>query len=121
MLHGHRRLALALLAPGCGADPATPLHFTPALLPIATVGQAYQGTLAISGNQTPIAEVGVPPGSLPPGLSVGVARPLTLNEIQVSGTPTVAGTFQFTLRVACFGTNHPGQAGEQAYSILVAP
>jgi hypothetical protein len=114
-------VAILGLALGCGAEPAPPLHFTPALLPSAAVDQPYLGTLAISGNLTPIAEAGVSSGSLPPGLVVGVALPLTLNELQVSGTPTAAGTFQFTLRVACFGTNRPGQRGEQAYSLLVAP
>jgi len=111
-------LALAL---GCGPDPLPPLTFTPALLPGATVGQAYLGTIAISDNQTPIAGVWVSTGSLPPGLTAEVALPLTRNEIQVTGTPSAADTFQFTLRVGCFGTNRPGQVGEQAYSLLVAP
>jgi hypothetical protein len=50
-------------------------------------------------------------GSLPPGLSLAA---LTQNKAHISGTPTVAGIYPFTLRaVNAYGT------ADQAFSITV--
>jgi hypothetical protein len=41
------------------------------------------------------------------------------NTIQISGTPTVAGTFSFTIYVWCYGTNVSGQTATQGYTLVV--
>jgi hypothetical protein len=38
---------------------------------------------------------------------------------KISGVPEEAGTFTFTVRVWCYGTNVSAQQGEKEYSILV--
>lgn len=59
--------------------------------PAGTVSTAYTAiTLAAAGGTTPYTW-SVVSGSLPPGL--------TLNGSQISGTPTAAGTYYFTLQV----------------------
>jgi hypothetical protein len=83
---------------------------TTAALPTAVVGAAYSQTIAASG--------GVPPytwslktGSLPPGL--------TLNGMmgRIAGTPSTAGSFNFTARVVDSGNAD----GEKAFTLEVAP
>lgn len=68
-------------------------------------------------------------GRRPPGKQVGgdtdvVELDLALakepeDTIQVSGTPTVAGTFTFTIYVWCYGTNVSGQTATQGYTLVV--
>jgi mono/diheme cytochrome c family protein len=73
------------------APPSTALDITTSILPNGTAGTAYSQTLSASG--------GVPPytwsysGTLPQGLGVTSAG-------SVTGTPTAAGDFSFTVRVA---------------------
>jgi len=83
---------------------------TPATLPTPVVGTAYsQGVFATGG--TPPFTFTVSSGALPPGLTlngtVGV----------ISGTPTVAGTFSFTITA----TDANGCPGSRAYSFQVPP
>ena len=57
-------------------------------------------------------------GVLPDGLA------LTLNEhqtaMQIAGTPTVGGTFHFTILASCVATNTAGgQMGTQSYTLVV--
>ena len=42
-----------------------------------------------------------------------------INTIQISGTPTVSGTFNFTISVWCYGTNVSGQTADQQYVLVV--
>jgi hypothetical protein len=63
---------------------------TPATLPDATAGAPYSFTLAAAGGQAPYSWR-ITDGTLPAGLSLNGAQGT------IAGTPTVAGTFNFTL------------------------
>jgi hypothetical protein len=85
------------------------LTITPTTLPAGTVGARYPRTTVVAqGGTTPYTWS----GSLPAGL--------TLNSSGViSGTPTAAGTFSFTLKVTDSGT--PVQTATEALSIAISP
>ncbi|MCI0370337.1 MAG: putative Ig domain-containing protein, partial [candidate division NC10 bacterium] len=68
-----------------------PLNITTTSLPAATVGTAYSQPLAATGGTTPYTW-SLASGTLPPGLSLSGGGVL-------SGTPTTAGSFSFTVRV----------------------
>jgi len=85
--------------------PVSPAIAT-ATLPGGTVGTAYNQSLAATGD-TPITWTR-DSGALPGGLSISAAG-------VISGTPTVAGTFNFTVKVA----NGAGNA-IKALSITIA-
>jgi hypothetical protein len=93
-------------------NPARPLVITNQgdVLAPGRVGASYATGVFADG--------GVPPyrwslvaGQLPPGLS------LTTSPGRITGTPTAAGTFSFTLRVADDG----GQTATRQFSITVTP
>ena len=65
---------------------------TTATLPGGTVGTPYSQTLAASGGTAPLTW-SVSTGALPTGLTLSATGSLT-------GTPTAAGTFTFTIQVA---------------------
>jgi 6-phosphogluconolactonase (cycloisomerase 2 family) len=69
----------------------SPLAVTTTSLPSATIGAPFSQTLQASGGTTPYTW-SIPPASLPPGLSLSTAG-------TISGTPTTAGTFNFTVKV----------------------
>jgi hypothetical protein len=75
-------------APPTGTAPT----ITTTTLPAGTVGTAYSQTLTATGT-TPITW-SITSGSLPTGLT------LTANTGVISGTPTAAGTANFTVRAA---------------------
>jgi hypothetical protein len=58
-----------------------------------TVGQSYLQNFFISGGLGPYSAA-VAGGALPPGLTLSAAPP-----ISITGTPTTAGTFTFSVRV----------------------
>jgi len=68
-----------------------PLQVTSSQLPGGTVGSAYSATLSASGGTSPYSW-SVSSGTLPTGLSLSSSGTL-------SGTPTVAGSFPFTVAV----------------------
>ena len=68
-----------------------PLSVTTTSLPAATGGHSYTATLAATGGVAPYSW-SVPPGTLPPGLSLSSAG-------VISGIPDVAGTYTFTVKV----------------------
>jgi hypothetical protein len=74
--------------------PTPPTITTGCPLPAGTVGAAYSQTLAASGGTTPYSW-SISSGSLPPGLS--------LSGGTISGTPTTANPYSFTIR--CTGAN----------------
>jgi hypothetical protein len=70
-----------------------PLAITSTSLPSGTVGNSYSANLTASGGVTPYTW-SVSAGSLPAGLS------LSASTGAISGTPTAAGTSNFTAQVA---------------------
>jgi large repetitive protein len=86
----------------------TTFVITPPSLPSGTVGTAYSQALGTVGATPPVA-FGVSSGTLPGGLTLSPAGVL-------SGTPTTAGTFNFTVSASDsqFGL------GSQAYTIVVS-
>ncbi|MDE2155999.1 MAG: putative Ig domain-containing protein [Xanthomonadaceae bacterium] len=68
---------------------APTIALTPATLTAATQGTAYNASLAASGGTAPYS-FGVSAGALPAGLSLSSGGAL-------SGTPTVSGSFTFTV------------------------
>ena len=109
--------ALALTAVvGC-TRPA--LQFSPTTLPDAQVGSPYAATITVSQAETFVALASVEDGLLPAGLKLELVHQ-PADTIQISGTPTVAGTSSFTIRVRCVG--HPDFAGQTAaprYTLVV--
>jgi hypothetical protein len=80
-------------------------------LPNATVGTSFHEVLSISGGGAPYL-FAVIEGTLPAGL---VLNPFTGS---ISGTPTQAGNFAFTIQVIGEPT---GTSGLRAYTVTVAP
>jgi hypothetical protein len=106
-------LGLSVLA--CVPRPA--LAFSPSQMPEAQTGQAYQVAIGVSGNETPVGDMSVAEGSLPAGLTLAYER--GSSTATISGTPQEAGQFAFTVSAWCLGTNQAGQAGHQAYTLVV--
>jgi hypothetical protein len=76
--------------------------------PAGAVGTIYRFALTASGSPAPTFGLGS--GALPPGLSIGASGSLT-------GTPTTAGSYTFSVTV----TNHAGVVTGGPYSVAVAP
>ena len=88
----------------------TPLAFGPAALPNEIVDTAYNQTLTATGGVSPFTW-SVSAGTLPSGLSFDAE-----NQV-ISGTPTVAGTYNFTIQVQDSGT--PQQTYTIEYTIRI--
>ena len=86
------------------------LTITTTSLPNGVVSSAYSQTLASSGGTGTITW-SISAGSLPNGL--------TLTGGTISGTPSAAGPFNFTVKATDSST--PPQTATQALSIVVAP
>jgi uncharacterized repeat protein (TIGR01451 family) len=88
-----------------------PISLSPATLPAGTDGTAYSQTItaAEAGYQGAFT-FAVSAGNLPPGLTLTADGAL-------SGTPTAAGTFSFTVTAR----DSSGFTGSQAYTMTVAP
>jgi hypothetical protein len=87
---------------------APAVSITTASLPAGTAGAIYSQTLARSGGTTPFTW-SLASGSLPTGLS------LTPSTGAISGTPSAAGTFNFTAQV----TDSVGATATRALSITI--
>jgi hypothetical protein len=109
--------AIALTAV-VGCTPRSALQFSPATLLDAQVGSPYAATITVSQAATPVGGVSVQDGALPAGLDLALAEEPE-NTIQISGTPTIPGTFSFTISVWCYGTNVSGQTATQGYTLVV--
>jgi large repetitive protein len=81
-------------SPAPAPAPQVPLQITTASLTSATAGTPYSATLSASGGGT--LSWSVSAGSLPAGLALG-------SNGVVSGTPSAAGSYTFTVRVASGG------------------
>jgi hypothetical protein len=81
-------------------------------LPAAMVGVSYSVTLAATGG-TPPYRWSLSAGSLPPGLSLVSATGV------ISGTPTAAGLYNFTVQVA--DNAQPSATASKAFALTVGP
>jgi hypothetical protein len=90
----------------------SPVTISTASVPGGTMGAVYAATLAASGGTTPYAW-SVISGSLPSGLT------LNATSGAISGTPTAAGAFSFTIQVK--DTSIPAQTATKVLSITVVP
>lgn len=86
------------------------LTITTAALPNASQGVAYTQTLTASGGLGAYTW-SIAAGSLPPGLTLSPAG-------VISGAPTTAGTFTFTIQVV--DSSVPQQLATKAFTITVA-
>jgi hypothetical protein len=101
-----------------GCTPRSALQFSPATLPDAQIGSSYVATITVTQAATPVGGASVQDGALPAGLDLALAQDPE-DTIQISGTPTVAGTFSFTISVWCYGTQVSGQTATQGYTLVV--
>ncbi|HEY9377608.1 MAG TPA: Ig domain-containing protein [Jiangellaceae bacterium] len=91
-------------------QPPQPLVVTTETLSNGTVGEFYCcGNLFVSGGVPPYTW-SVVSGELPPGLA------LPKGENTISGTPTTAGTFTFTVQV----TDDLGTTAEKTFTITIS-
>jgi hypothetical protein len=88
--------------------PPQPVCITTTTLPSGTVSVPYSATLASAGG-TPPYTYSLSSGSVPPGLALSPSG-------KVTGTPTVSGTFAFTIKV----TDSARGVATQAFTIIVA-
>ncbi len=88
-----------------------PLVITTTSLSAATGGQPYSATLAATGGIPPYSW-SVTAGSLPPGLTLNASTGV------ISGTPDVAGTYDFTVTVT--DSESPAMTASKALSIFVS-
>ena len=109
---------MSALAAACNLGQGA-LAFSPTVLTNASVGQPYSATISISNNTTPVGDIYVSDGQLPAGLNLDFAGRAQATSAQITGTPTAAGTFSFTVSAWCLGTNVSGQTGDQAYTLVV--
>ncbi|PIP40318.1 MAG: hypothetical protein COX19_05960, partial [Desulfobacterales bacterium CG23_combo_of_CG06-09_8_20_14_all_51_8] len=87
-----------------------PITLSPRVLPAGTVNRPYSQTITAGGGLAPYAFT-MTSGTLPTGLS-----PITSAGL-IAGTPTVAGTFTFTITA----TDANGCAGLREYTIYIPP
>ncbi len=96
---------------------APPVTFTTVSpLPEAVRGRQYSTTINVTGGQELFTWSLAPGSSLPAGLSL-VAPSEATSAHFVRGTPTVEGTFNFTLRVI----DSDGRQANQAYALTIRP
>ena len=91
-----------------------PLQITPTM-PAGTVGVAYSQDLIAQGGVPPFTWSIFANDPLPPGLSLGTTAP-DFNNV-LTGTPTQAGTFSFTIQV----TDSAGYSTTGTVTITINP
>lgn len=77
--------------------------------PDGFVDVPYEAGIAVNGAATAITAGAVATGSLPPGLAVSA------DFVRITGTPTAAGTYTFTLSL----TDTAGAATSGSYTITI--
>jgi len=93
----------------CSGGGVSPVAITTASLPAGTLGVAYSQPLAATGGTAPLSW-SLSAGTLPAGLSLSSAG-------VISGTPTTAGTANFTVKVT--DASSPAQSATKALSLTV--
>jgi hypothetical protein len=92
---------------GGAVPPPAAIVVAPTALPTGVAGTGYSQTLSASGGSGPYT-FAIAAGALPAGLSLAPAG-------SISGTPTQAGAFEFTVRATAAG----GAAGTRTYTLRV--
>jgi hypothetical protein len=93
----------------CGVSLCPIITVNPATLPNGSAGTPYNQTVSASGGTAPYT-FSISSGSLPTGLLLNSATGA------ISGTPTAAGTFTFTITA----TDASGCFGSRLYTITIA-
>ena len=93
------------------------LVFTPDHLAPAAVGRPFRALITVTQNVTPVGEMSVASGGLPPGLSFTFKQ--GENGAEINGTPSKAGRYKFNVSAWCFGMNVSGQTGNHDYELIV--
>lgn len=89
---------------------------TPAMMPPGTVGVSYLKFLNAAGGSQSGYAWSIIQGNLPPGITQQPAPGCPTNcGMQISGTPTQAGTFNFAAQVK----DSLGNAAQQSFSLIV--
>ncbi|PHV48495.1 hypothetical protein CSQ91_13395, partial [Janthinobacterium sp. BJB301] len=91
---------------------APTISITPTVMPAMTAGVAYSQSISAAGG-TATYSYAITGGSLPTGLSLAPDGTL-------SGTPTAAGPFNFTVTATDSSTGSGPYTGSRAYSVTVA-
>ena len=100
---GSRAYIIIITNPGCPV-----ITVNPPTLPQGVIGTPYNQTITASGGVSPYT-FAVTAGALPPGLILNPTSGI------ISGTPTTAGQFNFTITA----TDANGCFGLRAYSIVI--
>jgi hypothetical protein len=88
--------------------------FSPTKLENIKVSEYYKKDISFSGK-TPVCNAIIEEG-LPEGIELNFKAH---KHLYLEGTPKKAGKYEFTLSVACFGTNVNGDSGVKAYTLIV--
>ena len=91
-----------------GSTPVVTITLSPSTLPAGTVSTGYNQTITASGGTGPYT-YSVASGALPSGLTLSSGGVL-------SGTPTTASSYSFTIQA----TDSLGNTGTQAYALTIA-
>ena len=97
-------VSITVSAPTIAVSPASP--------PAGKIGIAYNQSLTASGGKAPYSFSSIASGALPPGLSLGSTG-------VISGMPTSAGTFSFTVAGADSSTATPAAFTSASISITI--
>ncbi len=92
---------------------APTINVSPASLPHAKAAHAYSQTISATGGTSPYA-FSRTAGALPGGLTLA-------SDGTLSGTPTAAGTFDFSVTATDSTTGGGPYTGTRAYSLVVDP
>jgi large repetitive protein len=110
--HAAGAVQVSVVSLGISGTGAYTYNPGPALLfpapPSGEVGVTYADQLTVTGGTSPFTW-SVSAGALPPGVTLGASTAL------LSGTPTTAGSYSFTVKV----TDHSGLSDTEAVSLAV--
>jgi large repetitive protein len=113
--HAAGSVTVKVVSTGIAGSTSYTYNTGPALVfstprPGGEVGVSYTDTLTVTGGTSPFTW-SISSGSLPPGLSLGASSG------KITGTPTTAGTYAFTVKV----TDNAGLSATEDTSITIVP